>query len=238
MSDAVSAPPVIDPRSRAAALRRERMRDRLLDTVFELYQPGQANGHLVIDDVIQAAAVSRGSFYKYFDSLEAAVDVLGERLTAGMIGDYRRLFDDDDDPLLRAVGGAAMAMLRAWHDPRWAGFTCRVDYVDYFERASSFDLMVRDALDAARSQGQIAFTSIDVAVDLIVGVTIEARRRLMRPAVAAPRAYMDEMIARTFHALDASPAMIGPTLAAVWQRLAAHGPGLDWWSDRLGVPPG
>ncbi len=50
-------------------------------------------------------------------------------------------------------------------------------------------------------------------------------------AVAGPRAYVDEMIARTFRALDTPPAMIGPSLAA-------DGPGLDWWSDRLGVPPG
>ncbi len=235
MSDAVSAPPVIDPRSRAAALRRERMRDRLLDTVFDLYQPGHANGHLVIDDVIQSAAVSRGSFYKYFDSLEAAVDALGERLTAGMIADYRRLFDDGDDPLLRAVGGVAMAMLRAWHDPRWAGFTCRIDYVDYFERASSFDLMVRDALEATRRRSEMDFVSVDMAVDLIVGMTIEARRRLMRGMVA-PRAYMDEMALRTFRALDAPAAQVATALDQAWQRLAHDGPGLDWWSGERGIP--
>ena len=235
MSQTASVPPPIDPRSRAAALRRERMRDRLLDTVLDLYQPGQANGHLVIDDVIRAANVSRGSFYKYFDSLEAAVDALGERLTAGMIGDYCRLFDDLDDPLLRAVGGAAMAMLRAWHDPRWGGFTCRVDYVDYFERVSSFDLMVRDALIAARNHGQMDFASSDMAVDLIVGVTIEARRRLMRGGTA-PRAYMDEMILRTFRALDAPPAIVATALETVWRRLAQDGPDLDWWSTGQGVP--
>lgn len=237
MSDTVSAPPMIDPRSRAAALRRERMRDRLLDTVLDLYQPGQANGHLVIDDVIRAADVSRGSFYKYFDSLEAAVDALGERLTAGMIGDYRRLFDDDDAPLLRAVGGAAMTMLRAWHDPRWGGFTCRVDYVDYFERASSFDLMVRDALDDARRKGQMDFVSSDMAVDLIVGVTIEARRRLMRGGIA-PRSYMDEMLLRIFKALDAPAVTLAAALDTVWLRLARDGPGLAWWSVEQGVPVG
>ena len=237
MSETTSVPPPIDPRSRAAALRRERMRDRLLDTVFDLYQPGQANGHLVIDDVIQAAAVSRGSFYKYFESLEAAVDALGERLTAGMIGDYRRLFDDDDAPLLRAVGGVAITMLRAWHDPRWSGFTCRVDYVNYFERASSFDLMVRDALDDARQKGQMDFASSDMAVDLIVGVTIEARRRLMRGGMA-PRSYMDEMLLRTFRALDASPVMLAAAFDTVWLRLARDGPSLDWWSVGQGVPVG
>ena len=163
------------------------MRERLLDAVLDLYQPGQGSGSLVIDDVIRAAGVSRGSFYKYFDSLDAAVNELGERMTADLIADFRRLFDDVTDPLVRAVGGAAMAMARGWHDPRWGGFTCRVDYVDYFARASMFDLLVRDALDAARNGGQITFRSLDVAVDLIVGMTIEARRRLMLASVE-PRA--------------------------------------------------
>jgi hypothetical protein len=135
------------------------------------------------------------------------------------------------------VGGAAMTMLRAWHDPRWGGFTCRVDYVDYFERASSFDLMVRDALDDARHKGQMDFASSDMAVDLIVGVTIEARRRLMRGGIA-PRSYMDEMLLRIFKALDAPAVTLAAALDTVWLRLARDGPGLAWWSVEQGVPVG
>src|SRR3546814_1280480 len=89
-----------------------------------------------------------------------------------------------------------MAMVRAWHDPRWGGFTCRIDYVDYFARASAFDSLVRDALKEARDAGQMSFHSLDVAVDLIVGMTVVARRRLIRQPVA-PRAYIDEMLERS-----------------------------------------
>ena len=110
MSDAAPAPADVDPRTAAAAIRRARMRERLLDAVLDLYQPGQGSGSLVIDDVICAAGVSRGSFYKYFESLDAAVNELGERMTADLIADFRRLFDDVTDPLVRAVGGAAMAI--------------------------------------------------------------------------------------------------------------------------------
>src|SRR3546814_6029616 len=53
-----------DFRIRVAADRRERMRARLLDAVLDLYQPGRGGAHLVIDDVIQTAGVSRGTFYK------------------------------------------------------------------------------------------------------------------------------------------------------------------------------
>src|SRR3546814_14199269 len=86
------------------------MRARLLDAVLDLYQPGRGGAHLVIDDVIQTAGVSRGTFYKYFESLEEAVDELGERLAAGTIADFRRLFDNEPNAAARAVGGAALAL--------------------------------------------------------------------------------------------------------------------------------
>lgn len=228
MSDAAPAFPAVDPRTAAAEIRRARMRERLLDAVLDLYQPGRGSGSLVIDDVIQAAGVSRGSFYKYFDSLDTAVNELGERMTANLIADFRRLFDDVADPLVRAVGGSVTAMARAWHDPRWGGFTCRVDHVDYFARASMFDLLVREALEAARDRAQMTFRSLDVAVDLIVGMTIEARRRLMLGS-AEPRTYIDEMIERTFIGLGAHPAAIDAALAEAWDILARAGSDLFWW---------
>ncbi|MBB3982322.1 AcrR family transcriptional regulator [Sphingobium fontiphilum] len=228
MSDAASVSPAVDPRTAAAAIRRARMRERLLDAVLDLYQPGQGSGSLVIDDVIRAANVSRGSFYKYFDSLDAAVNELGERMLAELMAEFRGLFDDVPDPLVRAVGGASMAMVRAWHDPRWGGFTCRVDYVDYFARASMFDLVVRDALMAARDQGQMRFRSIDVAVDLIVGMTIEGRRRLVLRSVE-PRAYIDEMIERTFIGLQADPSAIAQASDYFWRAIFKAAPMLPWW---------
>jgi AcrR family transcriptional regulator len=230
MSDAAPVSIAVDPRTAAAAIRRARMRERLLDAVLDLYQPGQGSGSLVIDDVIRAADVSRGSFYKYFDSLDAAVNELGERMTADLMAEFRRLFDDVPDPLVRAVGGASMAIVRAWHDPRWGGFTCRIDYVDYFTRASMFDRIVRDALKAARDKGQMRFRSIDVAVDLIVGMTIEGRRRLMLRSVE-PRAYVDELIEHTFMGLKVDPSAIADASAHFWHVMARAAPMLSWWRN-------
>ncbi|GFE75707.1 TetR/AcrR family transcriptional regulator [Novosphingobium aerophilum] len=221
-----------DPRSKAAALRRERMRQRLIEAVLELYQPGQAAQHVLIDDVIKLADVSRGSFYKYFESIDAVVEELAEAMTVGMIADYRRLFEDISDPLVRAVGGAMMVMLRALHDPRWGGFTCRIDFVDYFARERAFDLMVRDALEGARDGGQIMFTSADAAVDLIVGMTVEARRRLVR-GISDPHDYMDEMIRCTFCGLAAAPDVVALACEQVRFRIFQEATELDWWSSSI-----
>lgn len=220
------------PRLRLAAERRERMRARLLETVLELYQPGRDCNALVIDDVIRAAGVSRGTFYKYFASIEQAVDELGESLAGGMVSDFRALFATEADPAVLAIGGSAMTMLRAWHDPRWGGFTCRVDYVDYFARASALDALVRDALCAARDKGQMRFGSLDVAVDLIVGMTVEARRRLIR-APDAPLAYIDEMLACTFAGLGMEPGVFEQARNSALARISEGADGLRWWSTDL-----
>lgn len=226
---ATATPNSEDGRLRLAAERRDRMRARLLDTVLELYQPGRDNAALVIDDVIRAADVSRGTFYKYFTSIEQAVDELGESLTSGMVTDFRALFAAESDPAVLAIGGCAMTMLRAWHDPRWGGFTCRVDYVDYFARASALDALVRDALSAARTSEQMRFGSLDVAVDLIVGMTVEARRRLIR-APENPLGYIDEMLACTFAGLGMDPAVFAQARNSAVARISEGVSILRWWS--------
>lgn len=233
MPSTCSQTPEPDPRSKAAALRRERMRQRLLEAVLELYQPGHTPQHVLIDDVIKLANVSRGSFYKYFDSVDAVVAELAEAMTLGMINDYLRLFEGISDPLVRAVGGAMMVMLRALHDPRWGGFTCRIDFVDYFARERAFDVMVRDALEVARAQGRIMFTSVDVAVDLIVGMTIEARRRLVR-GVGDPHAYMVEMLQCTFCGLAAARDDVVLACKQVRLRLSQEATTLEWWTNSIG----
>src|SRR3546814_1862569 len=74
----------------------------------------------------------------------------------------------------------------------------------------------------------MSFHSLDVAVDLIVGMTVEARRRLIRQPVA-PRAYIDEMLECTFRGLDMAPATLAEARATAWTHILAGAPDMDWW---------
>jgi AcrR family transcriptional regulator len=71
-----------DHRVRVAGEKRERMRDHLLGAVLAVYPGKPGQGPAVIDDVIRVAKVSRGTFYKYYPSLEEAVAELGAKLAA------------------------------------------------------------------------------------------------------------------------------------------------------------
>lgn len=217
-----------DFRSRVAAERRERMQTRLLDAVLDLYQPGHGGAQPLIDDVIRTAEVSRGSFYKYFESVEHAVTTLGERFTAENMEAFEQLFGQEQDPALKAIGGTAMTISRAWHDPRWGGFTTHVDHVEYFTRASTTNQVVRGCLEEARQQGKMRFDSLDVAFDLIVGATVQARRRLVS-GVEAPRAYANEILQRVFLGLGMQPDNLAAVIHMVWLRIADGAPLLGWW---------
>jgi AcrR family transcriptional regulator len=222
-----------DFRSRVAAERRERMRDKLLDALLDLYQPGRGISQPLIDDVVQAAGVSRGSFYKYFDSIERAVNVLGERFTAENMADFEAVFGQEQNPAVKAIGGTAMTISRSWHDPRWGSFTIHVDHVEYFTRASLTYRVVRDCLEQARQKGLMTFDSLDVAFDLIVGVTVQARRRLIG-GTEAPQAYADEILNRVFLGLGMEPQALAEATRAAWARISSSASILSWLSSSNG----
>ncbi|PJE28760.1 transcriptional regulator, TetR family [Pseudooceanicola antarcticus] len=58
-----------DHRSKVAAERREKMRRRLVEAAVMVFA-AKPQGDVVIEDVVARAEVSRGTFYKYFDSLD------------------------------------------------------------------------------------------------------------------------------------------------------------------------
>lgn len=217
-----------DFRVRVAAQRREKMRARLLDALLDIHRTQRSGVHLVIDDVIRAADVSRGTFYKYFESLEEAVAALGEQLAGEMMADHERLFGDETDPTVRAYGGSAMTIARAWHDPRWGSFVSRVDYVDFFDRQDGFDLIVRSCLNQAGERGRMAVASLDAAVDLIVGTAVEGQRRMVR-GHDAPKAYIDALLGLVFTGLGMDPEAVESARTAAWGRIVTGAPALGWW---------
>lgn len=58
-----------DHRQIVAAQRREKMRHRLIEAAVLVYA-AKPHGEVVIEDIVAEAGVSRGSFYKYYDTLD------------------------------------------------------------------------------------------------------------------------------------------------------------------------
>ncbi|MAT50167.1 MAG: hypothetical protein CMK32_03160 [Porticoccaceae bacterium] len=217
-----------DFRVRVAREKRQRMRARLLDAVLAVYEPRGKGRAAVIDDVIREADVSRGTFYKYFETLEDAVDELGRKLAEETLGTYRDIFTDESDLLVQVAGGTVLTLSRAAMEPRWGLFTASIDFIDQFAQRDSLFPIVASTLVKAREAKLLAFDSLDGASDLVVGTAAEAIRRLAHGQHQS-RTYIVEMATLCLCGLAVSRDRAERASRDAWLHLAAQAENLPWW---------
>jgi Bacterial regulatory proteins, tetR family len=100
-------------RVRVGRERRGRMRAHLLQSVMTVCAGQRLTGATVIEDVVRHANVSRGTFYKYFDSLDEAVTQLAFELAEQMTAGISSVYDTLDDPVMRTATGFQTYLTRA-----------------------------------------------------------------------------------------------------------------------------
>lgn len=96
-----------DHRTLVGAQRREKMKNRLIEATIRVVAQNGLND-VVIEDIITAADVSRGTFYKYFDSVLLAAAEVKKTLGEEMI----RLVLTADHPSEDIVDVVALDLLR------------------------------------------------------------------------------------------------------------------------------
>jgi len=153
-----------DHRVRVAKIRRKKMRQRLLRAVMACF----ARGERQIDAVIVEAGTSRATFYKYFDSVDEAVDAAGDDLRTELRKDIRVLVDETADPLGRISAGIQIFLIRSVMDPVWGAFVSQTNYLETDEDHRS---IIAEQLTLARSQEIIQFEDIDAAISLLASAS-------------------------------------------------------------------
>ncbi len=225
----VAEPPSAeDHRSRVARERRTRMRDRLVAATRDVY--GQCAGGRVpvIDDVIRAAKVSRGTFYKYFDSLDEVLTEIGHNAANDMLHSFDRLFSPLDDGAVMLATGPLMALARAAMDPAHGVIISRADMVDRISGDDPRRLLVYRSLNYGRDQGTFHFTSIEAAFDLVIGTSVESARRISRTG-QLDGAFIREAVVMILLGLGMKASAARTAVATAWQQLQAASHDLHWW---------
>jgi AcrR family transcriptional regulator len=217
-----------DFRSRVGAEKRGRMRERLLVATFDAYAGSAPGTRPVIDDVVRVAGVSRGTFYKYFESLDEILPELGQRMAEEMVATYSQLFGRVEDVAVRAAGGPLLTLSRAAMEPARVVFTSKVDFVAYFDRDDLHGMAVTACLQEARAAGLMAFASLDAALDFTVGATQGGAQRIAHAPALDP-AYAQQLTAMVLHGLGMPLADAQQAVATAWQVLVAHAAELPWW---------
>ncbi|MGB3247453.1 MAG: TetR/AcrR family transcriptional regulator, partial [Sulfitobacter sp.] len=87
-----------DHRVRVAKDRRQRMRARLSSALMESFADTTLDGPPSVEDVIARADVSRQTFYKYFKSMDSAIEDQAGEVIDEMIADLQEFIDPNQRP--------------------------------------------------------------------------------------------------------------------------------------------
>jgi AcrR family transcriptional regulator len=168
-----------DHRQRVAGERRERMRARLLSSAMRLIaEKGPAATS--IDDVISAAEVSRGTFYKYFPSPDTLVQELAIEVANELIRMADPVVQSYDDPAERVSAGLRLVARLAIDHPLAATFLVRLGWPDARSPNMLLDVVKRDLAEGIR-QGRFTRMPIALALNIVTGAGLGATHTMLEP---------------------------------------------------------
>jgi AcrR family transcriptional regulator len=133
---------------------------------------------LTIDDVVVGAEVSRGSFYKYFPSIDALLRDVATQIANELICMAEPLVLGFEDPAERVASGIRLVARSAIDYPAVAAFLVRLGWPDV--RGSDMLLeFVRRDLSAGIRQRRFARMPIELALNIVAGSVLGAAQCMM-----------------------------------------------------------
>ena len=175
------------------------MRKRLLVAVISSYSQREGFVTPVISDVIKAAEVSRATFYSHFETMDEAINAVGQDLVEEMIHSLEAFFRRSEDPLLRLAMGLQIFLLRSVTDSRWGAFVSRTNYLS--QDTYLFKTIATD-LTKAKDLNYVHFKDLESATSLYIGSMMEAIRRLVKTDERS-RGYVEELTVMVLRGLGA-----------------------------------
>lgn len=191
-----------DHRMRVGRERSERTQARILRAALRVFAD-QGPDAPKIDDVVAAAGISRGTFYNYFDSMEALLAATCAWTTRESIESIEEALAGVEGPALRYGLGLRLFFARARSDPTWSRFVGRVWRVD------GLDLPDRD-LDEGLDRGVFRAASPTAMRDLVRGGVREALLRIGTERTAPE--YGDHLTELCLQALGTDPRLIAAVM--------------------------
>lgn len=184
-----------DFRTRVAAEKRERMRTRLIEAAMEVFSSKGVDA-TVIEDLIEQAQVSRGTFYNYFRTTEEVMAAVQQDVGNELLSLVDMAIADRQDPAERLACGVRMVLQTARHFPQVGRFVSRVGMTRSMDHMPALGYLLRDLLEATAT-GRFHLADPMLGLDLVVGTTNAALLSLsMRSDLTD--AYPQEI---TFHIL-------------------------------------
>jgi AcrR family transcriptional regulator len=191
-----------DHRTRVGRERSARTETRILEAALEVFAEMGPDAPK-IDDFVLAANISRGTFYNYFDSVEALLEATSEWTTRELVEAIENALDGIEGPALRYGIGLRLFFAKAASDPVWSRFVARV------WKLGGLEFPRRDIEAGLRSRVFRA-PSAEVAQDLLIGAVRQAL--LSIGSGRTHSAYVDQMTELCLQALGTDAKKIAATM--------------------------
>lgn len=224
-----------DHRIEVARRRREAMRARILAATMKVCS---ANPTVIptIDEIIQAAEISRGAFYRYYSSSPEVIEEVGVALMDELANAIVSIYDTLTDPLQRACVGTFLVMGRAVHDPQWASFILRADLTVHNSRVIEY---IRQDMRAGAAAGYFKIANVEWAAEFLMGMNLTAIRGLMVRQEDEIELYRFEAVRFVLRSLGVAEEDVAKVMTWGDQYLVAQGARAIWWQNPaiLGTDP-
>lgn len=214
--------PSADHRPRVAAQRRVRMRRVLVESALPVFAEKGLEAS-VIDDVIRAAGVSRGSFYNHFRSNAELLHAANEELSNEIASAIEEIVLGYASPTARLIVGVRLYMDVARRFPLFAGFLARVG-LHFVGPGNLLYAYLPVHLELGFANGEFRRAPMLAALDSIIGAGVLAVTRIARGE--ADDAYLGGLLLAVMRGLG-----VADDVSARW--LAADLPTLEFGADSL-----
>jgi AcrR family transcriptional regulator len=153
--------------TRVGALRREKTRNRLIESALGVFAEKGPDAPL-IDDFIAAAGVARGTFYNYFRTTAELLSAVAGESSDEVLGVIDPLVREVHDPAQRVITGSRLYMQMASRYPLWGAFITRVG-TKRGSRGRLLDEYLTRDLKAAIDAGRFDVSNVVMARDIALG---------------------------------------------------------------------
>ena len=152
---------------RVGAQRRGKTRLRLLQSALVVFAEKGIDA-TVIDDVIAAAGVSRGTFYNHFRTASELLLALATAMSDEALAVVDPVVLSLSDPVLRFSAGTRLYMQTALRYPTWGRFITSVG-TRIAARGQLIDVCLSRDLTDALAAKRVTVTDLLVARDIVLG---------------------------------------------------------------------
>jgi AcrR family transcriptional regulator len=172
-----------DHRVRVAASRREEMQNTLIFSVLVLSIEKSIH-EIDVDDVVQQAQVSRGSFYKYFPSVQASVLALARQLAHELTTEIEAITHQIPDSATRLVVTSKLTMRYLVKVPLLGNFLIQLPWPSQNPDTNVFKHISAD-VELGIKEGVFTKMPASIACNLLIGSIIGGVHTMLGKAASS-----------------------------------------------------